>query len=156
MKPIGRVHSPFKELSSMPIQPKGAAEVEAQIEIYPEFAPGLTDLDHFSHVYVIYQFHCAVGSKLRVVPFMDTVERGVFATRSPLRPNPIGLSLVTLLRIEENWLTIKGVDMLDGTPVLDLKPYVARFDEIRESTSGWMQATDEEITNKRSDRRFVE
>jgi len=89
------------------------------------------------------------------VPFMDNVPRGVFATRSPLRPNHIGLSIVELVEVNKNVVTIKGVDVLDGTPLLDIKPYIAHFDHVNNSRSGWMQATNDEVMKKRSDGRFV-
>ena len=155
IQPIGIIHSPFKQLENMPIQPKGAQEVLGQVELLPEFAAGLQDLEGFSHIYLIVQFHEARREALKVVPFMDNVPRGVFATRSPLRPNHIGLSIVELVEVNGNVLTIKGVDVLDGTPLLDIKPYIARFDHVNDSRSGWMQATDVEVKDKRSDGRFV-
>ena len=140
----------------MPIQPKGAADVEGVIEIEECYAEGLKDLDGFSHIYLIYRFHMAKRTELSVVPFMDTVERGVYATRSPLRPNHIGLSVVELVRVEGNSVFIRGVDVLDGTPVLDIKPYIARFDEVENSRSGWMQGGKQEVADQRSDGRFVD
>ncbi len=152
---IGVVHSPHLELANMPIQPVGAREIEGTIEVYERFAAGLKDLDGFSHIYILYHFHKANRSELEVVPYMDTHKRGVFATRSPLRPSHIGLSIVELLSIEANCLRIKGVDMLDGTPVLDIKPYIEKFDHRKNATSGWMNGTDEQVRQKRSDDRFV-
>ena len=139
----------------MPIQPKGASIREGEVEIFAAYAEGLRDLDGFSHIYLIYQFHQAQRTELSVVPFMDSVARGVFATRSPLRPNHIGLSIVELLRVEGNALTITGIDVLDGTPLLDIKPYIAAFDEVAGSRSGWMQAAPGEVSAMRSDDRFV-
>ena len=155
MHPIGIIHSPFRNLSDMPIQPKGAAAQEGEVEVFADFAEGLLDLDGFSHIYLLYRFHQAQRTELRVVPFMDSVARGVFATRSPLRPNHIGLSIVELVKVEANVVTIRGVDVLDGTPLLDIKPYIAAFDEVRDSLSGWMQASREEVSAARSDRRFI-
>ncbi len=155
IQPIGTIHSPFKQLENMPIQPKGAQNVSGQVELFLEFTSGLQDLDGFSHIYLIYQFHEAQRTAYQVVPFMDDVPRGVFATRSPLRPNHIGLSIVELVEVNGNVLIIKGVDVLDGTPLLDIKPYIAQFDQVSNSRSGWMQATDDEVENKRSDGRFV-
>ncbi len=155
MQPIGIIHSPFKNLKDMPIQPKGAAIREGEVEVFADFAEGLRDLDGFSHIYLLYQFHQAQRTELSVVPFMDTVARGVFATRSPLRPNHIGLSIVELVKIEANIVTIRGVDVLDGTPLLDIKPYIAAFDEILGSRSGWMQASREQVSAARSDDRFI-
>ena len=156
VKAIGKVISPFKKLEEMPIQPKGAADVEGVVEIAPRYAEGLKDLEGFSHLYLIYLFHRAERTELSVVPFMDTVERGVYATRSPLRPNHIGLSVVELVRVEGRRVIIRGVDLLDQTPVLDIKPYIARFDEVKESRSGWMRADAAAVAEKRSDSRFVD
>lgn len=155
IQPIGTIHSPFKQLENMPIQPKGAQDVFGRIEIFSEYAAGLQDLDGFSHIYLIYQFHEAQRTALQVVPFMDTMPRGVYATRSPLRPNHIGLSIVELVSVDKNIVIIKGVDLLDGTPLLDIKPYIAKFDQVLESRSGWMRATDDEVKTKRSDGRFI-
>lgn len=155
MKPIGTIQSPFKELENMPIQPKGAKEVIGKIVVDMAYIDGLKDLDGFSHIYVIYEFHKATRTETTVIPFMDTQPRGVFATRTPLRPNHIGLSLVELLEIEENVITIKGVDILDGTPLLDIKPYIKAFDGVSNTRSGWMEAGEEQVSEKRSDARFM-
>ncbi len=155
MHPIGIIHSPFKNLKDMPIQPKGAAIQQGAVEVFADFAEGLRDLDGFSHIYLLYQFHQAQRTELSVVPFMDTVARGVFATRSPLRPNHIGLSIVELLKVEANVVTIRGVDVLDGTPLLDIKPFIAAFDEVKDSRSGWMQASRDQVSSARSDDRFI-
>ncbi len=153
--PIGKVHSPHTSLAGMPIQPKGCPDVFGEIIIYDEYVDGLQDLGGFSHIYLLYFFHQAKRTQLRVVPFMDTQERGVFATRSPLRPNHIGLSVVRLHEIDGNRLTVSGLDILDGTPLLDIKPYIDKFDFVSQSSSGWMQADEEEIRQKRSDSRFL-
>jgi tRNA-Thr(GGU) m(6)t(6)A37 methyltransferase TsaA len=154
MKPIGIIHSLFHEISNMPIQPAGAKGIKGEIEIYPEFTDGLEDLDGFSHIYLLYKFHQVTNIRLKVVPFMDNVERGIFSTRSPARPNPIGISIVKLLEIKKNILTIEGVDILDGTPLLDIKPYIKKFDHIKNPTSGWMKSSQKKIQKKRSDKRF--
>ena len=156
MEPIGIIKSPFTRLEEMPIQPKGASGIDGVVEVEERFAEGLKDLDGFSHIYLIYEFHMAKRTDLSVVPFMDTVKRGVFSTRSPLRPNHIGLSIVELVRVEGNSVFIRGVDVLDGTPLLDIKPYIASFDEVENSRSGWMQADQAEVAEKRSDSRFVD
>ncbi len=155
MKAIGRIHSPHTSLKGMPIQAKCASGVSGHIEIYDEYVDGLQDLDGFSHIYLFYLFHQAKRTQLRVVPFMDTQERGVFATRSPLRPNHIGMSIVNLHKIEGNRINISSLDILDGTPLLDIKPYIDKFDSIQTSCSGWMQASTEEIEKKRADERFL-
>jgi len=156
MKIIGTIHTPFTTLENMPIQPKGAEEIIGTIEVKREFVQGLDDLGGFSHIYLLYEFHMARKTALKVTPFMDTIQRGVFATRSPLRPNHIGLSLVMLKKIEDNIITVQGIDVLDSTPLLDIKPYIAAFDEIQKSSSGWMQSSGEEVIQKRSDRRFAD
>ena len=153
--PIGIIHSPFQVVDNMPIQPKGAAEVTGEVEIFPHYSEGLKDLEGFSHIYLIYQFHQARAERLQVKPFMDTVSRGVFATRAPVRPNHIGLSVVKLVAIEGNRITVSGIDILDGTPLLDIKPYIEKFDHPGDSTSGWMSADASDIRTKRSDDRFA-
>lgn len=159
LKAIGRVRSPFCDLVNMPVQPKGARDICAEIEIEEAYAAGLKDLDGFSHLYLIYYFHKVKEPKLEVVPFNDATHtpRGVFATRTPMHPNSIGLSVVELVKVEGNIVTIRGVDILDGTPVLDIKPYIENFDKVEgEVKSGWMQASLEEVRQKRSDARFVQ
>ena len=155
MKPIGIIHSPFTDIENMPIQPKGAMNIEGTVHIQEHYIEGLKDLNGFSHIYLIYLFHKAGRACLTVTPFMDKFERGVFATRSPLRPNHIGLSIVQLVKIEGAILTIRGVDIIDGTPLLDIKPYIENFDSVINSTSGWMTADLREVSEKRSDDRFM-
>jgi tRNA (adenine37-N6)-methyltransferase len=154
IKPIGTIHSPHGSIKDMPIQPKGATKVEGYIALNEEFVDGLKDLEGFSHIYLLYSFHKATRTELQVIPFMDTELRGVFSTRSPLRPNHIGLSIVQLTRIEGNKAYVEGIDVLDGTPLLDIKPYISGFDSVEGSSSGWLKASDEEIVEKRSDDRF--
>ena len=155
MKPIGIIHSPFTDIENMPIQPKGAMNIEGTVHIQEHYIEGLKDLNGFSHIYLIYLFHKAGRACLTVTPFMDKFERGVFATRSPLRPNHIGLSIVQLVKIEGAILTIRGVDIIDGTPLLDIKPYIENFDSVINSTSGWMTADLREVSEKRSDDCFM-
>ncbi len=154
MEPIGIIHSPFADIENMPIQPKGAAHVEGTVHFRESYVEGLKDLEGFSHIYLIYIFHKAERIRLTVTPFMDSTERGVFATRSPLRPNHIGLSIVQLVKIENGMLTVKGIDVLDETPLLDIKPYIRNFDSVEDSLSGWMAASKDEVAKKRSDGRF--
>jgi len=151
---IGVIHSPHKSIENMPIQPKGASELEGHIIIDEKYIDGLQDLDGFSHIYLLYRFHEAARTELLVRPFMDKEKRGVFATRSPLRPNHIGISIVKLQKIDGNNIYVNGIDVLDGTPLLDIKPYIEKFDAVKESTSGWLQASDEDIRKIRSDLRF--
>jgi tRNA-Thr(GGU) m(6)t(6)A37 methyltransferase TsaA len=154
IEPIGKIFSPFKQIEDMPIQPRGAAGAKGQILVDEAFQPGLKDLDGFSHIYLIYSFHKATRTELTVVPFMDTQPRGVYATRSPLRPNHIGISIVRLEKIEGNLLHVLDIDVLDNTPLLDIKPYMEKFDGVTESRSGWMQASETEVAERRSDSRF--
>ena len=112
------------------------------MEIFPEYAEGLVDLEGFSHIYLLYQFHCSEGYQLKVTPFLDHVERGLFSTRYPCRPNQLGLSLVELVERRDNVLLIQGVDVLDGTPLLDIKPYVIEFDIRANTRNGWFDPTE--------------
>ena len=152
--PIGVIHSPFTHLEDMPIQPVGAGDFQGTIEIYPQYAEGLRDLAGFSAIIVLTHLHRSGESRLVVTPFLDTQERGVFATRSPRRPNPIGLSVMRLLRVEENIVHVSHVDILDGTPVLDIKPYVPDFDFAADVRTGWLEGISPEARRKRSDGRF--
>ncbi len=151
---IGVIHSPFTALENMPIQPCGAPDAEGRVVVDPRFVEGLSDLEGFSHIYLLYEFHQAGAKKLTVTPFLDPHPRGVFATRAPVRPNPVGLSVVELLSVDGNVLTVRGIDILDGTPLLDVKPYVEKFDHPAHVRSGWMQAAAETIEQQRSDDRF--
>lgn len=155
IQPIGVIHSPFKSIEDMPIQPRGAAEATGTVVVDEQYRAGLADLEGFSHIYLLYSFHQAKRTSLTVIPFMDTRPRGVFATRSPLRPNHIGLSIVTIASIAGNIITVRGIDVLDGTPLLDIKPYIAAFDGIGASRSGWMKGSAADVAEKRSDDRFV-
>ncbi len=154
INPIGIIHSPHKSIKDMPIQPKGASEFAGQVIVDEKYINGLQDLDGFSHIYLLYSFHKATRTEMHVTPFMDKQTRGVFATRSPLRPNHIGISIVNLIKVEGNIVFVKGIDILDGTPLLDIKPYIEKFDAVQDSVSGWLEASDEEIRKKRSDKRF--
>lgn len=158
LKQIATIQSPFCSLENMPIQPKGAKDTYATIEFKKEYQEGLKDLDGFSHIYLIYYFHKVSKHELSVIPFNDetSTSRGVFSTRTPLHPNQIGLSVVELVHIEKNIVTIKGIDILNGTPLLDVKPYIENFDKIDGRTkSGWMKATKSDVERKRSDNRFI-
>jgi len=151
---IGTIHSPFKDIEGMPIQPSGAGGVRGRVEVLPELREGLKDLAGFSHIILLYHFHRVQGFELVVVPFMDTEPRGVFATRAPKRPNAIGLSVVKLVGIEGNVVEVEGVDVLDGTPLLDIKPYVPAFDEPVVERVGWLEGVEGGVRGKRSDGRF--
>ncbi len=153
-RPIGLVHTPFKKIEGMPIQPSGAAQIQGSVEIFPEFADGLQDIEDFSHLILLYHFHRTQASKLLVTPFLDSRSHGIFATRAPTRPNPIGLSIVRLLERVGNILQIENVDLLDGTPVLDIKPYVPEFDQHPADRIGWLEQARGQVRAKRSDDRF--
>jgi len=152
--PIGVIHSPFHNLSEMPIQPSSALSAPGTVEIFPQFAAGLKDLDGFSHIILLYHLHKVRRVELTVTPFLDTETRGVFATRAPLRPNPIGLSVVPLEKVEANLLYVSRLDVLDGTPLLDLKPFVPEFNDQAPIRIGWLEAARGEIAQARSDARF--
>ncbi len=155
-EPIGFIRTPHKKLEGMPIQAPGAKGELGQVEVLPEYQAGLKDLDGFSHVILIYHLHMSKGYKLEVTPFLDKVKRGLFATRAPRRPNPLGLSIVRLDKIVDGILHIRNVDVLDGTPLLDIKPYVPDFDHQPDIRIGWLQKAVDEVSEKRSDDRFVE
>lgn len=138
MRPIGVIHSPFLAKQETPIQPT-RSQARGQVEVYPEFAEGLQDIEGFSHLILLYAFHQSGPYKLRVKPFLDDQLRGLFATRYPSRPNPLGLSIVRLVARQANLLEIEGVDVLDGTPLLDIKPYVPDFDTRSETRTGWYE-----------------
>lgn len=155
INPIGVIHSPFKQIANMPIQPSGAKGKIGQIELDPDLTEGLADLEGFSHLIVLYHFHQATKTSLTVTPFLDADPRGVFATRAPTRPNRIGLSILKLLRIEDNILTVENIDILDGSPLLDIKPYVPKFDLPKEEIqTGWLEESPDDVQATRSDKRF--
>ena len=138
MRPIGVIQTPFRETRGMPIQPIFSQAI-GRVEVLPEFADGLQDLETFSHVILIYVLHCTNGYALRVKPFLDDVTRGLFTTRYPCRPNPIGISTVRLLARRGAVLEVEGIDVLDGTPLLDIKPYVPDFDIKTDARAGWYE-----------------
>ena len=152
--PIGTIHSPYEELSGMPIQPSGARGVRGTIDIFPEYYNGLRDLDGFSRIILIFVFHKSTEYTLVVKPFLDDTPRGVFATRAPKRPNAIGLSIVRLTGMHGYTLAIEDVDILDGTPLLDIKPYVPAFDAYPDAASGWLEPVAQNAESFRSDARF--
>jgi tRNA-Thr(GGU) m(6)t(6)A37 methyltransferase TsaA len=154
-EPIGVVRSPYAALDGMPLQTVAAPEVEATVALHPRVHGALGDLDGFSHVWLIVHLHRVDGWAPEVVPFLDDDRpRGVLATRSPRHPNPIGLSLVELVAVEAGALRIRGVDLLDGTPVLDVKPYVPLFDAREDVRTGWFAAAADRVRTLRSDARY--
>jgi len=152
---IGVIHSPFKEARGTPIQPTGAEGVDGTIEVDPEYCAGLKDIGGFSHLILLYHFHLTEGYSLEVRPYLDTATHGVFSTRIPGRPNPIGLSVVRLVKVENCTLHIQDVDIIDGTPLLDIKPYVPAFDLRETEQIGWLSGKSRNVRHTKSDGRFV-
>ncbi len=152
--PIGIMHSPFKEPKGTPIQPNAAKDIEGMVEIFPEYQRGLKDINGFSHIVLIYHFHLSKNYSLEVKPYMDDNLHGLFATRAPARPNPIGLSVVRLIKVEKNKLYIKDIDAVDGTPLLDLKPFVPEFNSQDIMKIGWLEKNIKKLGNTRDDGRF--
>ena len=152
---IGTIHSPFLSLEGMPIQPAGAKGVMGHVEIYENYRGGLKDLDGFSHIILLYYFHRSRDYKLQVTPFLDDTPRGVFATRAPSRPNSIGISVVQLERIDGLRLEIRNVDILDETPLLDIKPFVPEFDAPPNCRTGWLEKAAQKAAARKSDQRFA-
>lgn len=155
---IGEIHTPFKELEGMPIQPIGAQGVKGEIHIKPEYSEGLKDLKDFSHLNLIYHLHKIDSYKLEVKPFLDTKTHGIFATILPKRPNPIGLSVVKLDEVKNNIVYVSNVDILDKTPILDIKPYVPQLyeDTIDDLKIGWFETKHKDAKNKKADDRFID
>ena len=155
LQPIGVIQSPFNDLNGMPIQPKAAEGISGTVTVFPDYREGLQDLAGFSHIILLYHFHRSTGFALSVVPFLDVTPRGVFATRAPRRPNPIGLSVVGLQRVNGGNLHVVNVDILNGTPLLDIKPYVPVFDAPAKIRTGWLEGAQGDVAAKRSDGRFT-
>ena len=154
-RPIGVIRSEHVAAKQTPIQSAYAKGCKGQAEVFREFASGLRDLEGFSHVYLIYHFHQAGPAKLLVKPFLQDIKRGVFSTRAPGRPNAVGLSIVELVRREGNVLHLDGVDILDGTPLLDIKPYTAKFDLFKTARNGWQDEVDEGTARRRGRRGYI-
>ena len=138
MHPIGTIHSPYKKSKDIPIQGKFKGDVEAWLELKNEYVPGLKDLDKFSHCILVYNFHKSKKVTIQGKPFLEDEQHGIFAIRSPHRPNHIGISIVKIQRIQGNKLYFTEVDMIDGTPLLDIKPYVKYFDNRKDVICGWL------------------
>lgn len=137
MNPIGTLHTPYKTKQDCPIQPIYTSAVPGRVEVREEYAEGLKDIEAFSHIYLLYLFDRAGEIELVRPTFLDDTPHGIYASRHPCRPNGIGMSIVKLLRREGNVLIVEGLDMLDGTPLLDIKPYIPKFDAIPEASGGW-------------------
>ena len=155
-KPIGVIHSPFKEPKGTPIQPAGAKGTKGTVEIFSEYAEGLRDIEGFSHIILLYHFHLSKGATSIVKPFMDNETHGVFAIRGPSRPSPIGISVVRLVRVEGNMLHIQDVDIVDGTPLLDIKPYIPEFDIREVERIGWLEKNVHKLSTSKDNGRFTE
>ena len=155
-EPIGRIRSPYTDLSGMPIQPAGAKGTAGRVELDPEYVEGLKDLSGFSHIILLYHFHKSRSFRLTVTPFLDNTPRGVFSTRAPSRPNSIGFSIVRLIGIENHILQIEDVDVLDQTPLLDIKPYVPAFDSRSTVRIGWLEGKTDKDIGRKSDHRFID
>ena len=153
-RPIGVIHTPFTDVDGMPIQPIAAAGIRGTIDLDPGFAAGLLDLDGFSHLILLYHLHEVRAPRLTVTPFLDDRPHGIFATRSPARPNPVGLSTVRLVRVVGSTIEIEDVDMLDGTPLLDIKPYIPAFDDRPGARVGWFTGRLDRLPEVRADGRF--
>ena len=153
-KPIGVIHPPFQSVEGMPIQPTGALGVAATVEVFDEYCAGLKDIEGFSHIILLYHFHLPKGFSLEAKPFLDEETHGVFAMRGPARPNPIGLSVVRLVSVDGCTLNVEDVDIVDGTPLLDIKPYVPDFDTRRPERIGWLSKKSSDARQRRSNGRF--
>ena len=154
LKPIGIIHTPFQQAKGTPIQPVKGKGVTGWVEVDSAYVEGLKDLDGFERVWLLFWCHRASEFKLQVKPYMDTQVRGLFSTRAPSRPNAIGISCVKLISVDGNRLEIEDVDMLDGTPLLDIKPYAAKFDHFPVTRCGWIDAVSKDVQTKADDRFF--
>ena len=157
-KPIGIIHTPYKTREGVPIQPAAGAGRRGEVEVFPEYSDGLRSLEGFDHIILIYHLHLSKEYSLEVIPFLDTEKRGLFATRAPARPNQIGISIVRLTAVKGNILEIRNVDMIDGTPLLDIKPFVPDFDcfDIKpEDRYGWLEKSRDRTEHTHSDDRFT-
>lgn len=156
INPIGIIRTPHTGIKNMPIQPLASENAKGYIELLPQYVPGLKDLEGFSHITLLYHFHKIKEFNLEVVPFMDTEKRGIFACKAPKRPNAIGLSTVKLIRIEKNMIHIEQVDMLDGTPLIDIKPFYPRYDNRENVKIGWLEKNKNMPLEKlKADERFA-
>ena len=151
---IGLIRSPHKELLKIPIQPIFCDGIEGTVILNARYVDGLKNLDGFSHIYLFYYFNKSQKTRLRLKPYLADQEHGIFATRAPHRPNKLGMSLVRLVKIEDNILHVKDLDILDGTPLLDIKPYIQRFDSRESVKSGWQDAVSNDVASVRGLRDF--
>lgn len=154
LNPIGIVHSPHKTKEGSPLQPSRLQRSAGEVEIFPQFQPGLKDLEGFSKIFLVFHFHKMTEFKLEVIPYLDDQSRGIFATRAPSRPNPIGLSVVDLISIESGILKVDGLDILDGTPLLDIKPFIPEIDHSEGISVGWLEGKTRHFQTHKADNRF--
>jgi len=152
--PIGLIHSPYKETKGVPIQPSASDGTEGIVEVFPEYAEGLDDLNGFSHIILIYHLHLSRKFSLKVKPYLDDRLRGLFATRAPSRPNPIGISIVQLIKVDQTELHIRNLDIVDQTPLLDIKPYVPEFNGSQVIKTGWLKKNIHKLSKMKDDNRF--
>mgnify|MGYP000173215073 CR=1 FL=1 len=155
-QPIGIIHTPHEEAEGTPIQPKGAKGIKGEVELFPKYEEGLKDLEGFSHIILLFHCHLSGNYSLRQKPYMDDEEHGIFAMRGPSRPNPIGLSIVKLDDVKGNILEIENVDIIDETPLLDIKPFVPEFDQNQVEKIGWLGENVQKLSETRDDGRFLE
>lgn len=153
-EPIGIIKTPFTSVEGMPIQPYAAKGVCGTIEMKRKFVDGLQDLDGFQYIILLYHFHKSDASHVKVIPFMDDKPHGIFATRAPVRPNAIGISVVRLVKMEKHKIFIEDVDVLNGTPLLDIKPFIPQLDNRQSVNIGWLQGKDN-IFQTKADKRFI-
>jgi tRNA-Thr(GGU) m(6)t(6)A37 methyltransferase TsaA len=154
-KPIGVIHSPFKEPKGTPIQPASAKGIKGEVEVFPEYTDGLKDIAGFSHIILIYHFHLVKKTTLTAKPFMDDKRHGIFSIRGPSRPNPIGISIVRLINVKNNILHVENLDIVEGTPLLDIKPYIPEFDKVRVTQYGWLKNNIDKLSKTKDDGRFT-
>jgi tRNA-Thr(GGU) m(6)t(6)A37 methyltransferase TsaA len=154
LSPIGTIYSPFTDSKDMPIQPASAVGTTGKVVLQAQFEEGLKDLEGFSHIILLYYFHLSSGYNLLPKPFLDHEPRGLFATRAPRRPNPIGFSIVRLEKIDGLTLHVSNIDIIDGTPLLDIKPYVPAFDAPDDAAIGWLSGKLDRVEDVKSDDRF--
>jgi tRNA-Thr(GGU) m(6)t(6)A37 methyltransferase TsaA len=156
LKIIGQISTPHKSIENIPVQAFAGNEYTGIVELFPEFSEGLRSLEGFSHMILLFHLHEIKGYSLIVKPFMDDKEHGIFATRSPKRPSPIGLSTVKIIKVEGNKVYFEGPDMLDGSPLIDIKPFFSKVDNHPDAVSGWLENKAANIAEKtRSDGRFA-
>ncbi len=153
-KPIGTMHSPFVKPQNVPIQSVASKGIKGSIEVAREYVEGLKDLEGFSHIILIYHFHLSSHYSLAVKPYLDENLHGVFSTRAPARPNPIGISIVSLIKIEDNIMHIQDLDIIDGTPLLDIKPHIPKFDNRKTTKIGWLKDNVKNLSATQDDNRF--